>query len=114
MTSAQAAATDRAADHQLVIDSHVTRPIHPLQAWRKRQLIYDKASKCRRSMRLLDVTVAYGIAHTTWNGWEKWPDEPAWRRPDDDNMRRLFEITKGEITPNDFYPIEEWKAALEG
>lgn len=97
----------------LVIDSLVTRPDHPLKAWRRRQRFYDGVAKCRRSMRLIDVTTAYGIAHTTWNGWERFPDELGWRRPDDDNMRKLFEITKGEITPNDFYPIEEWKAALQ-
>lgn len=85
------------------------RPTHPLKAWRKAQLVDDPASSGKRSMRLFDVQRLYGIPIQTWSGWEKYPDEPGFRRPDEANMHRLFDITGGAIEPNHFYPIGEWQ-----
>lgn len=97
----------------LVIDSHrPSRGDTALRAWRKRQMVFDEAAKCRRRMKLTDVPRLYGIATSTWHGWEVWPDEDSFRRPEDANMQRLFEITGGEVTPNDFHPIDAWAAAL--
>lgn len=79
------------------------RPVHPLRAWRKGQMVDDPDKGGRRTMRLTDVQRLYGIPFNTWAAWEKWPGEPGYRKPDDDNMARIFEITKREITPNDFY-----------
>lgn len=85
----------------------------PLRAWRKRQTVDDPTGNCRRTMRLIDVERLYGIPRTTWSQWEKPPGSPGSRRPDDENMHRLFEITGGAITPEDFYPVAEWRAELE-
>jgi hypothetical protein len=53
-------------------------------------------------MRITDTERLYGIKAGTWHAWEQWPEHDAFRRPDDDNMKRLFEITGGEITPETF------------
>jgi hypothetical protein len=86
--------------------------VSPLRAWRKRQMVDDAPNRCRRTMRLIDVERLYGIPRTTWAQWEKLPGDPGSRRPDDEGMRRLFEITNREITPESFYPVDEWKAEL--
>ncbi len=31
------------------------------------------------------------------------------RRPEEDALQRIFEISSGQVTPNDFYPIEQWR-----
>lgn len=85
---------------------------HPLRAWRRRQLVEAEDGSCRRSMRLQDIERLHGIPTSTWAGWEKWPDQSGFRRPDEANMGLIFKITKGEITPDLYYPVEEWKAAL--
>lgn len=84
-----------------------------LRAWRKRQMITDP-EKCRRTMRLTDVERLYGIPTTTWSQWERVPGQKGFRTPDPDNMRLLFEITGGEITPESFYPIAEWREQASG
>jgi hypothetical protein len=63
-------------------------------------------------MRITDTERLHGIKAGTWHAWEQPLDHVAFRRPDDANMHRLFEITGGEIVPADFYAVEEWKSAL--
>ena len=105
---------DTATAQPIVIDSRrPPRGEHPLKAWRTRQLVLDDGGTCRRSMRLLDVTKVYGIPHTTWHGWERWPEEKGFRRPDDVNMKMLFVLTGGEVRPDHFYPIDEWQRELK-
>lgn len=89
-----------------------SKPLTPLKAWRLRQMIEDPETHVMRTMRITDTERLYGIKANTWHAWEQWPDHPAYRPPNSDNLPRLFEITHGEITPNDFFPIEQWSAAL--
>lgn len=95
----------------LVFDSHqAPRRDHPLRRWRLRQRV-SRDGKCF-PMRLQDVEEVYAVPSSTWHCWERWPDEAGFRRPDDANMQRIFEITAGEITPDAFYPLDEWRAGL--
>lgn len=89
-----------------------SKPLTPLKAWRLRQMVEDPETKCLRSMRITDVERLHGIKAGTWHAWEQWPDHDAYRPPNAENLERLFAITRGEIAPNDFFPIEEWSAAL--
>jgi hypothetical protein len=86
--------------------------MHPLKAWRKRQMVNDPAKGCKRSVVLTDVPTLWGVAQSTWHSWEQSPDHPDFRRPDEKNMAMLFEISGGEITPELFYPIDEWRERL--
>lgn len=81
------------------------RETSALKAWRKRQMVEDAAAKGRRTMRITDVPERYGIAVSTWHAWEQLPGTPDFRCPNAENMNRLCgEITKGAVTPADFYP----------
>lgn len=35
------------------------------------------------------------------------------RRPGPDLYERIFMLTDGQVTPNDFFPLSRWRAALE-
>lgn len=37
-------------------------------------------------------------------------DKP--QTPNPEFMRRIYLVTRGEVTPNDFHPIEDWDAEL--
>lgn len=101
------------AHQPMVIDSHEPRAKHPLRAWRERQMVWDEQRTCRRRMRLKDVTRLYGIPFNSWFNWELFPGEPGFRRPEEENMKQLFLITKGEITPDLYYPVKAWAAELD-
>jgi hypothetical protein len=84
----------------------------PLKAWRKRQMVPTPLGL--RAMRITDAEPLYGIKAGTWHSWEQPVGHPAFRRPDDEHMKRLcVEITKGEIRPEHFYPVEEWREKLK-
>lgn len=86
-----------------------TSALTPLKAWRKKQMVDDRERGCRRTMKITDVPVLYGIPVSTWHGWEQPPGHKEFKPPNYDNMHRLFEITHGEVGPEDFYPVEEWR-----
>jgi hypothetical protein len=89
------------------------RTMTKLKAWRKRQMVRDKASGAMRPMRLTDVPEHYGIAWQTWHGWEQPPGHKDFKRPNDENMRRVcVEITRGELTPADFYQLMDTDTAI--
>lgn len=85
-------------------------PVSALKAWRRRQMVDDAKLGGRRLMRLTDVPVEYGISTSTWHAWEQAPGSPDFRCPGPANMQRIREITKGEVTPADFYPSVESQA----
>lgn len=82
------------------------RSMTKLKAWRKAQMVRDGDTGLLREMRLTDVPEAYGIATTTWHQWEQPIGHKDFKRPNAENMARLFDITCGEITPADFYSVE--------
>jgi hypothetical protein len=84
-----------------------------LKAWRKAKLIEDPDSRLIRPMRITDAPRLYAIPWQTWHGWEQPPGHKDFKRPNDDNMKRLFEITGGEVTPADFYQVAEWEAEAD-
>jgi hypothetical protein len=86
-----------------------------LKAWRKRQMIADDETGLTRPMRITDAPRLYGVPWQTWHNWEQMPGHKDFKCPNADNMRRLcVEITKGELKPEDFYPIEDWEASVAG
>lgn len=91
------------------------RSMSPLKTWRKQQLVVDPQVGARRSMRLTDIPREYGIATSTWHAWEQAPGDPDFRRPSDANMARICdEITKGAVSPADFYPPPVPQRAANG
>lgn len=64
-------------------------------------------------MKLLEWRLANGLSMKQcadgvgywWSTWRRW--ELGYRIPDPEPMRRIYEFTKGAVTPNDFYPFME-------
>lgn len=77
---------------------------HPLTAWRKAQTVPAEGGGVR-AMRMIDAAALYGIPVNTWWGWERWPGQPGFRRPDAANMQRLGEITGSAVRPEHYYAI---------
>lgn len=75
---------------------------HPLTVWREAQAV-PAENGGTRPMRMIDAAALYTIPVNTWWGWERWPGEPGFRRPDAANMQRLGEITGGAVRPEHYY-----------
>jgi transcriptional regulator with XRE-family HTH domain len=75
------------------------RPMHPLEEWRRSQIVNGKPMTMEHAAGLLGVTRA------AWNDWEKRK-----RIPGQAIMADLYAITDGVISPNDFYDLP----ALDG
>lgn len=86
------------------------RRTNPLMAWRMTQSEPERGGK--RLMRVADAARGIGVPYQTWDGWEKDEGEPGHRKPDPENMRRIFLFTRGAIRPDHFYPIGEWRRQL--
>jgi hypothetical protein len=80
-------------------------PIHPLKAFRLRQLI-EKPDGSTRPMSQVEMAARFPVAPPVYHSWERWPEEGG-KIPSPDNMRRIRELTNREVTADDFYPSKE-------
>lgn len=95
------------------------RPTHPLKAWRMTRQTVDHKTKAARPMTIADAARSFSaftgrdVSYQTWMAWERYEDEPAFRRPNDFYMKQLFLFTRGAFRPDHSYPIDEWRKELD-
>lgn len=70
------------------------RLAHPLEKWRRSQIVNGKPMTMEHAAGLI------GVSRAAWNDWEKRK-----RIPGQATMADLYAITDGVITPNDFYDL---------
>lgn len=93
------------------------RRVHPLKAWRMTQRV-EIGPRAWRMMKISDACRLYSdfvgriVLPQTWHGWELYPDERGHRKPDPANQEGLFLFTRGEMRPDHFHPIDEWRRKL--
>lgn len=92
----------------------ISRPPHPLRAWRETQRFFDEKRQLYRPMTIADVARALGESYHTCKGWERYPGEPGARIPTRSNMEKLVALTRGEVRPDHFYDLPTLRAGRRG
>lgn len=75
------------------------RFVHPLEKWRRAQIVDGKPMTMEHAASLV------GMTRAAWNDWEKRK-----RIPGEAVMAKLYLITAGQVTPNDFYDLPKLDA----
>jgi hypothetical protein len=86
--------------------------INPLKAWRLSQRRIDHRTKEAVTWTIADASRAFKVPYQTWMAWELDEGEPNFRRPDAENMKKLFVFTRGQVRPDHFFNLPELRAAL--
>ncbi|HEV2747724.1 MAG TPA: helix-turn-helix transcriptional regulator [Allosphingosinicella sp.] len=85
---------------------------NPLEAWRRTQRVWDHGRREWIEMSVAEAARRCGVPYQTWHAWEKPREDPSARVPDDGNLKRLFLFTNGQVRPDHFFPIDEWRGEL--
>lgn len=76
------------------------RLLHPLEKWRRSQVVNGKPMTMEHAAGLL------GVSRAAWNDWEKRK-----RIPGHATMTEIYSLTEGAVTPNDFYDLPDLEPA---
>ena len=79
--------------------------------WRERQTVADYANGGYRPMRKSDAARKMGVSIQTWSEWEKPIRDPKFKMPSPANMRRIFELTGGQVTADMMHGLTEQEKA---